>query len=153
MKLVIKIIFFFTLIISIIWFVNDKSFSSLFAVLSTLGVLIALFFNQNKIESELKKKKDILEEVYDRIHKEYPNFEKLTKSENSYFNSESHRLASTVYPYELMIEAAEKLIKIRIFSSKAKKLITSLRNKEDKKILSLLNKLERKLRKYICKIG
>ncbi len=107
-----------------------------------------MLINQKK-ESEIKRKQDIIEEVYNRIHKEYSNFEKLAKGETRDFNSESHRLAAIIYPYELMIEAAEKLTKIWAFSSKAKKLITSLKKKENKKILLLLKKLEMKLKKYI----
>ncbi len=57
--------------------------------------------------------------------------------------------SATVFPYELMIDAIEKLTNIHNFSSISKKLILSLKNKDNENILKLLSKLKLKLNKYI----
>jgi len=149
MRLLLKILAFIAIILSALWSISDFNYGAILTLLFALLAFIGLFINQDKVEKEKLQNINIFNEVYQRILREYPNFEKMAKGINQHFNSESHRLAATVYPYELMSDAIKKLSDIHRFSSISKKLINALKDKDNKEILRLLDKLKGKLNKYI----
>ena len=149
MKNLLKLLSFIAIVVSIIWVALDLSFGSFLALLTSLIFFIGLFVSSDKSKKDQIKNIELFNEVYQRIQKEYSNFEKLANGKVQNFNSENHRLAATVFPYELMIDAIEKLTNIHKFSSISKKLILSLKNKDNENILKLLSKLKLKLNKYI----
>jgi len=147
MKLAAKTVSILAIAACVLWYSSQPGFRPVFGGLSSPAFLLALFVSDRKSYRKTVRQEKAIQAAYDRIEKELSNFAELAAGGRKSYNSELHRKAATIYPYEKSLESLCELRDSGKYPITSRRLIWHLERKNAEKVYHLMKRLHSKLRK------
>ena len=147
MKSAAKIISALAAILCVPWYFYQPGFRPVFAGLMALATLFGLLVSDRRNEQKMRRRERAAQAAYNRIDSELSNFAELADGGRDSYNSDLHRKAATVYPYEKSLEDIQKLRDSGKYPILSRRLIYHLEREHPQKVLKLMKRLRSKLEK------